>query len=96
MSGLGGRATGESLLGAVVLLCDEPAVPAEDGVGCHDARQVREAAPAEDLAFDRQTAPLVVGEAEPSGTALCAEDAVLLKKVVDGRLLLAVDRAREH
>jgi hypothetical protein len=48
---LGARATGASRLRAVVLLGDEPPIPTEDGVGCHDSGDVREAAPAEDLAF---------------------------------------------
>jgi hypothetical protein len=48
---LGARATGASRLGSVVLLGDEPPIPTEDRVGCHDSRDVRETAPAEDLAF---------------------------------------------
>src|SRR6266849_6526022 len=58
---LGGRATGASRPGAVVLLGDEPPIPTGDGVGSHDSGDVREAASAEDLAFHGQTAPLVVG-----------------------------------
>src|ERR1700674_693754 len=48
---LGARATGASRLRAVVLLGDEPPIPTEDGVGCYDSGDVREAAPTEDLAF---------------------------------------------
>jgi len=40
---------------------DEPSVPPQDGVGCPDARDGREAASAEDLAFHGQSASLVVG-----------------------------------
>ena len=68
MSGLVRRATGASLVRAVVFLGDEPPVPPQDGVGCHDASDVREAAPAEDLAFHGEAASLVVGETQPSGT----------------------------
>ena len=44
---------------------------------------IRQAASAEDHAFDGQAAPLVVGEAQPSGSVRGAEDPVLLEQVVD-------------
>ena len=75
---------------------DEPPVPPQDGVGCHDASDVREAAPAEHLAFHGQAASLVVGEAQPSGSVRRAEDPVLLEQVVNDRLLLPVDPAGEQ
>jgi hypothetical protein len=50
-------------------------------------------APAENLAFQRQAALLVVGEAQPSGTVRGAEDTVLLEEVVDDCLRLPVDPA---
>jgi hypothetical protein len=74
----------------------EPAVPTEDRVRAHDARDVPEATPTERLSLHSQAAPLVVSEPEPAATALRAQDAVLLEQVVDDRLLLAVDRAREQ
>jgi hypothetical protein len=40
-----------------------------------------------------QVAPLVVGEAQPSGTVRGAEDTVLLEQVVNDRLLVPVDPA---
>jgi len=40
--------------------------------------------------------PLIVSEPEPAATALRAQHAVLLEQVVDDRLLLAVDPAREQ
>ena len=46
--------------------------------GVNDASDLREAAPAQDLAFHGQAASLVIGEARPSGTVRRAEDAVLL------------------
>jgi hypothetical protein len=52
--------------------------------------------PTEHLSLHSEAAPLVVGEPEPAATALRAEDAVLLEQVVDDRLLLAVDPAREQ
>jgi len=57
---------------------------------------VREAAPAEDLAFHRQPAALVVGEAQSSGSLRCAQHPVLLEQVVDDRLLLSVDPPGEQ
>ena len=71
---------------AVVRRGDEPPIPTEDGVGGHDAGDGREAAPAEDLAFQGSAAPLVIGEAKPSGTVRGAEDPVLLEQVVNDRL----------
>ena len=63
----GTRATGASLGRAIVFLRDEPPVPPQDGVGCHDARDGCKAPSAEDLAFHGQSASLVVGETQ-SGT----------------------------
>lgn len=54
---------------------------------------VRVPAPAKDLAFHGEAASLVVVEGNPSGTVGCAEDAVLLKQVVNHILLLPVDPA---
>jgi hypothetical protein len=59
-------------------------LPTQDGVGCNHAGEGREAVSAEDVAFHHQTASLIVGEAESSRTGDCAEDAVLLKEIVNG------------
>ena len=75
---------------------DELPVPPQDGVGCHDAGDVREAAPAEDLAFHGEAASLVVGETQPSGSVRRAEDPVLLEQVVNDRLLLPIDPAGDQ
>ena len=93
---LGRRATGASRVGTVVFLGDEPPVPAQDRVGCHDPGHVRQAASAENDAFHGQAASLVVGEAQPSGSVRGAEDPVLLEQVVDDRLLLPVHPARDQ
>jgi len=84
------------LLRAGVLLGDEPAVPTEDRVRGDDACDVPEATATEGLSLHSQAAPLVVSEPEPAGTAPCAQHAVLFEQVVDDRLLLAVDPAREQ
>ena len=93
---LGGRATGAPRLRTVVLLGDESPVPTQDRVGCHDASDGREVTTAEDLAFHGETASLVVGEAQSSGTVHRAEDPVLLEQVVNDRLLVSIDPAREQ
>jgi hypothetical protein len=93
---LGARTTGASCLRTVVLPGNESPIPPEDGVGCHDAGDVREAAPAENVAFHGQAAPLVVGEANPSGTVRGAEDTVLFEQVVNDGLLVPVDPAGDE
>jgi hypothetical protein len=60
--GLGTRPTGASLVRPIVFCGDELPVPPQDGVGCDDAGDVREPAPAERLAFHGEAASLVVGE----------------------------------
>src|SRR5215467_10694361 len=93
---LGAGATGDSLPRAGVFRGDEPAIPTEDRVRGDDARDVPKATPTERLSLHRQAAPLVVSEPETTATALRAQDAVLLAQVVDDRLLLTVDPAREQ
>jgi hypothetical protein len=50
---------------------------------------------AEDVAFHGETASLVVGQTQSSGPVHRAEDAVLLEQVVNDRLLVSIDLARE-
>jgi len=65
-------------------------------VRCHDARDRREVTTAEDVAFHGETASLVVGQAQSSGIVHRAEYAVLLEQVVNDRLLVSIDPAREQ
>jgi hypothetical protein len=51
---------------------------------------------AEDVAFHGDTASLVVGQAQSSGTVHGAEHAILLDQVVDDRLLVSIDPAKEQ
>jgi hypothetical protein len=71
-------------------------VPTQDRVRCHDAHDSREVATAEGVAFHRQTASLVVGQAQSSGTGHGAEHAIFLEQVVNDRLLVSIDPAREQ
>ena len=66
-------------------------VPTQDSVRCHDARDSREVTPAEDVAFHGETASLVVGQAQSSGTVQRAENAILLEQVVNDGLLVSID-----
>ena len=75
---------------------DESPVPTQDGVRCHDAGDSREVTTAEDVAFHGETASLVVGQAQSSRTVHRAEDTVLLEQVVNDRLLVSIDPAREQ
>jgi hypothetical protein len=93
---LGGRATRPPRLRRVLLLGDESPVATHDRVRCHDARDSREVTTAEDVAFHGETASLVVGQAQSSGTVHCAENAILLDQVVNDRLLVSIDPAREQ
>ena len=68
-------------------------VPAQDGIGCHDAGDLRETLPPEGLPFYGEPAPLVVGEANALGAVCRTEDPVLLPQVLDDVLLLSIDPA---
>ena len=93
---LGTWATRASLARAVVFCGDEPSVPPQNGVGCHDASDVPEAAPAEHLALHGEATSLVVGETQPSGSVRRAENPVLLEQVVNDRLVLPIDPAGDQ
>ena len=79
---LGARATKPSRLRAVVLLGDKAAIPPQDGVRRDDAGDGCKTAPAEDFAFHRQAAALVVGETQTSGSVRRAEHPILLEQIV--------------
>jgi hypothetical protein len=84
------------VLRAVVLLGDQPTVPAEDRIRCDDPSDLLEDLPSEHFAFHSQAAALVVVQANPAPSELFAENAVLFLEVVDHMLLSAVDPAGEH
>ncbi len=81
---------------AVVLLGHQALVPAQDGLGSDDASDLFEDLAAQDLAFDSETTTLIIAQAEASVAQLLAEDAVLLKEVLDDIPLLAVDPGGER
>jgi hypothetical protein len=93
---LGPRSIGASLLRAVVLLGDEPLVPAENCVRRDDACHLLKHLSSQDLALHGETATVVVVQAEPLTTKLFTKDAVLLHQVVDDLSLVAIHPAGEE
>jgi len=90
------RTTGASRVRAVVFLGHKAPIPTQDRLRCDDTGHTRQPAPAEDVAFHRQAASLVVGEAQASRSVRGAEDAVLHKQIVNDRLLRTEVRNRRN
>ena len=78
---------------AVVLLGDQPSVPAKDRVRRDDAGHLHQLAPAKLLAAHRESPALVVCEPKRSRTKLLAEDAILLSEIVNHIFLVAIHQA---
>jgi hypothetical protein len=70
-------------------------VPGEDGVRGDDTSDFGQELPAEDLALCSEPAAFVVRETESLPAEPSLQDAILLKQVFDGQLLLALDPARD-
>ena len=87
------RAASPSSRTAVVLLGDQPPVPAEDRVRGDDTGHLHQCAPAKLLAAHRESTALGVCEPKRSGTKLLAEDAILLSEIVDQIFLVAIHPA---
>ena len=89
------RPAGATLPRTVVLPGDEPAVPAQYGVRRHDTGDFAEDPSAQHLALDSEPASLVIRQPQPASFQLLAQQAVLLKQVLDHRKLASVDPAGE-
>ena len=87
------RAASPSSKTAVVLLGDQPPVPAKDRVRRDDAGHLHQCAPAKLLAAHRESTALVVCEPKRSRTKLLAEDAILLSEIVDQIFLVTIHPA---
>ena len=74
---------------AIVLLGDQPPVPAENRVRRDDACHLTQDPPAEFLASHRESTALGVGQAKRSRTKMLPEDAILLPEIVDAIFLVA-------
>jgi len=77
------------------LLGYELPVPTENGVGSDERGDLGKRASADGLASHSQSASLIVGQPESSAAELLLEDAILLAEILNDRILLAADPARE-
>ena len=80
---------------AIVLLGDQPPVPAENRVGRDDACHLTQDPPAEFLASHRESPALGVGQAKRSRTKVLPEDAILLPEIVDAIFLVVIHPASQ-
>ena len=87
------RSAWTPVLAAIVLGCDEVAVPAQKRSGCGNGCNMGQRLAAQSLGLDREHAPVVVRETETLAPKPGLEHTVLLLLVVDHILLLAVDPA---
>ena len=90
-----GRRTPDLLVAlAVIPLCSHQfPVPAQNRIRSHDRRYLLEHLPPEDLAFDCQTASLVISEQDTFLAELVSEHVILGSKVLDYFLLSMIDPA---
>src|SRR4051812_33647678 len=87
---------GSAPLMAVILACDEMAMPGEQGVRAHDRSELLEHASADAFRLGGQADTLVVGEPETTRTELLSEDTILGLKIVNHLALLLVDPSGER
>ena len=78
---------------AIVLLGDQPPVPAENRVRRDDACHLTQDPPAEFLVSHRESPALGVGQAKRSRTKVLPEDAILLPEIVEAIFLVAIHPA---
>ena len=75
---------------AVILLSDQPPIPAQNGVGCRDAGNVIQRSASQFLTSHGEATALSVGEPKSSTPELLAEDPILRPEIVDQIFLVAV------
>ena len=73
-----GRSAWAPVLAAIVLGCDEVAVPAQKRSGCGNGRNLGQRLAAQSLGLDREPAPVVVREPETLAPKPGSEHTVLL------------------
>ena len=81
---------------AIVLGCDEVAVPTQQRSGCGNGRNLGQHLAAQSLSLDGEPAPVVVREPETLAPKPGSEHTVLLSQVINHILLLAVDPASQN
>ena len=86
----GARTAGASLLAAIILLGDQPAVPSQQRCRRHDGSQFLKHTPAQFLGSDRQASALIIVKAHPLASELFAQNTVLFVKIFDDVLLLLI------
>jgi len=74
---------------------DQPPVPSQDRVGCHDRCDLRQYASTERLALRREASAVVVGQPHAPSPQLLSKDTVLFDQVLDDSLLVAVEPSSE-
>ena len=73
------------------LLGNELPVPAKNGVGSDQRRNLGKRASSDGLAADREPATLIGGQPKSFASELLPEDSVLLTEIFDDCVLLAAD-----
>ena len=93
------RSTRPTPCAAVVLLGQQPSVPAQDRVRRDDAGELLQQLASEELPLGREAAALFIGEADASTAELpvelLAQDAILLDQIRDDVLLSAIHEPGE-
>ena len=90
------RSAWTPVLAAIVLGCDEVAVPTQQRSGCGNGRNLGQHLAAQSLSLDGEPAPVVVREPETLAPKPGSEHTVLLSQVINHILLLAVDPASQN
>src|SRR5215831_13521715 len=78
-----------SIFRAIVLLGNQPTMPCQS-VRRHDRCDLREPFPSQNLAFGRQSTPLVIGESHATMADLLTKNTIFFHQVSDGMLLMLV------
>jgi hypothetical protein len=82
---LGGRArpAGTALSAPIVFLSDEPPMPPQQGLRCHDCGHLGQKLPSQSFGFGGQSTSLVIAEPQTSVAELFAKNTVLFAQVLD-------------
>ena len=91
-----GRPSWSALRAPVKLLGDQSLVPAQEGIGRDEGRDLFEALAAERVGERREAAAFGVRQAQPAATELGFEDAVFLEEIGDDLLLVPLEPAGDH